>query len=95
MLKVKINNEWIENVGMVEKESFKNNWFVYDLEGLVIADGKIQDIKWVEDEQEEIELMSRVDWCEEKNDGVRMSMLFDQLNTITKAVNKLLEENKQ
>jgi len=39
--------------------------------------------------------MSRVDWCEEKNDGVRMSMLFDQLNTITKAVNKLLEENKQ
>ena len=95
MLKVKINNEWIENAGMVEKESFKNNWFVYDLEGLVIADGKIQDIKWVEDEQEEIELMSRVDWCEEKNDGVRMSMLFDQLNTITKAVNKLLEENKQ
>ena len=91
MLKVKINNKWYENVISLEKYDHKNEWFVGSLNGNSLK-GQIQDIKWVEDEPEEIEELDSQNWNDEYHYGTRLEIIFDKLNTVIKTLNNHLKE---
>ena len=53
MLKVKINNKWIDDVRFISKDL--DSWYVFTGDWTNLVQGQIQDIKWVEDESSEIE----------------------------------------
>ena len=48
MLKVKINNKWIDDVRFISKDL--DSWYVFTGDWTNLVQGQIQDIKWVDDE---------------------------------------------
>ena len=90
MLKVKINNEWIEDVASVEKVGLVDQEYKISNSSGGVGYGKIQDIKWVEDEPDEIEELDR-----DNVEDYLGEQLLIKLNEVIKSVNKLLKENKQ